>query len=341
MSALNDELEKSLNVLLEDLLNLKSDERLLICGDIGSDKRVIGAAVVAGKRIGAETNVNVSHYLRGALKANPSINLTLAMQNADVICDFSERYLSYTQAWKNALKAGARGYCLGNITSEAIIRCIGKVDISKIMAIGRTLTKLSRKANVIRITSRLGTNMSLKMTKVKGMPIIVNRLLSLLKLSESWVGSPTGICHGPGQSTFLSGQVSFNGVRHSINGTSVFDGFVWPPYELGLLKSPIIITVRRGEVIDIEGGQNAQIFRKWLKNFDDRSMFEIAHFSYGFNPGARLSHCISESERYFGCIVVGIGSHPSHIDGVIKEPSVQIDGKFIEKNGKYQFDNPK
>ena len=73
-------------------------------------------------------------------------------------------------------------------------------------------------------------------------------------------------------------------------------------------------------------------------------MFKIAHFSYGFNPGAQLSGKILEDERVFGCVEIGIGSQvPSfevgpaaaHTDGIMLNPTVILDGKAIEEQGRF------
>jgi 2,5-dihydroxypyridine 5,6-dioxygenase len=355
MSTYNDDLGESLDFLLRNLLRLKKNEELLICCDRGSDEKVVKAAVAAGERIGATTTVGMHHSLRG-LKEDPEPDLARAMRNADVVCDFSENYLCYTLAWAKTLESGARLCCLGNLSSEAVIRCIGKVDINEIMALGRTLAGKTRNANVIRITSESGTDITLRMNVLTKLGYFFAQtfhrfiLFSFVRTSGygtqtshdfvnrvSWVENPTGVCNESGQSTYLSGQVNFNGIKKSINGTLVFDGSVCPPFELGVLRSPILCKVRHGRIIDIVGDQEAKIFREWLKNFNNSSMFDIVHFSYGFNPGAKLSSCISEAERLYGCIGVGMGWYPSHSDGVIKKPTVQINRDFIEIDGKYQL----
>ena len=126
----------------------------------------------------------------------------------------------------------------------------------------------------------------------------------------------------------------------------VFDGSLWPPEELGLLKMPMVFEIEEGEVKNIKGDNEAKVLEKWLRSFDDPNMFKIAHFSYGFNPGARLSGTILEDERIFGCVEMGIGSQrprfkgtvgsaKAHTDGVMLNPTVILDGEVIEKEGKF------
>lgn len=52
----------------------------------------------------------------------------------------------------------------------------------------------------------------------------------------------------------------------------------------------------------IEGGREAKIFERWLRNFNDEKMYYIAHLSYGCNPGAKLTGNILEDERVWGVV---------------------------------------
>ena len=76
-------------------------------------------------------------------------------------------------------------------------------------------------------------------------------------------------------------------------------------------------------------------------------MYHLAHYSLGFNPGVKkCTGRIVEDERTFGCIEMGIGSQgpqimgktwksASHTDGIVLNPTIILDGKIIEKEGKY------
>jgi len=51
----------------------------------------------------------------------------------------------------------------------------------------------------------------------------------------------------------LIGQVDWAPIEDSLNGTIVFDGSVWPPEELGLIKTPITLEVEKGKVTGVKG----------------------------------------------------------------------------------------
>ena len=138
------------------------------------------------------------------------------------------------------------------------------------------------------------------------------------------------------------GQISWSPNFESINGTIVYDGSLAP---LGLLKEPVRLTIKKGEVVKIEGGKQAIEYEKWLKSFNHPQMLKLAHACYGFNPGATLTGVTLEDERIWGNTSWGIGSvgahlvppggisGPSHSDGICLNSSVWLDGVQIMDEG--------
>ncbi len=102
----------------------------------------------------------------------------------------------------------------------------------------------------------------------------------------------------------LPGQISWTPKLETINGTIIFDGSVTPP--IGLLKEPIRLKIAQGRITKIEGGAEGRSFENWLASFDDPNMYQLAHISYGFNPGAILTGNVVENERVWGATEWGI-----------------------------------
>jgi 2,5-dihydroxypyridine 5,6-dioxygenase len=145
-------------------------------------------------------------------------------------------------------------------------------------------------------------------------------------------------------SHMMGGQIGGVPDLESINGIIVFDGTVAPV--CGILTSPVSLTIKAGEIIKVEGGTQALEFERWLKSFDHPRMLKLAHFNYGFNPGAKITGKNIEDERVWGCTQWGIGNldarlvkpdglpAPSHADGNCLNSSVWLDGKQIMQEGK-------
>jgi leucyl aminopeptidase (aminopeptidase T) len=98
--------------------------------------------------------------------------------------------------------------------------------------------------------------------------------------------------------------------------------------------------VNHSKITSITGGREARTFERWLANFEHPAMFEIAHCTYGFNPGVtRCKGDIAHDERVFGCMEYGIGAAwagaPGHSDGTVLYPSVWADDVQLEDEGRY------
>ncbi len=320
------ELKEAAFKVINDMCNLKKGEYLLIYGDTSVDEDVLFALAEAGHVLGGEVGVYL-YRTREEVGLEPPPPLREAMKASDVIIELAEKYLIHTKAYHDALEAGSRNLCLTGMDKEMLKRCVGKIPYRKMVEFGDALMNLLSKKNQMRITTPGGTDL---ISEIGGRSFFHN----------------SGIIKSPGEQSFLGGQISWAPIEESINGTMVFDGAVWPPDELGLLHEPIVMKVERGRVISIEGGKEAIIFKKWLESFNDPNMFMIAHFSYGFNPGARLTGKILEDERIFGGIEIGLGSQrprfngkvgraKAHTDGIMLNPTVEVDGEIIEKDGEF------
>jgi len=130
----------------------------------------------------------------------------------------------------------------------------------------------------------------------------------------------------------MGGQLAFQGIPETIEGTAVIDGYLWPPNEIGHIDVPIVLKIKKGIVIKINGCPlKSKILNRWLEGKDK----EIQHFCIGFNPGAELSGKLMEAERVFGHIAIGIGKYPFHTDGIAKNPSILSNDEIIEQDGSF------
>lgn len=314
------ELARGAKVLIEYLCNLKKGENVLIYTDTSGD--LLAAYYIASATHAAEGVVSLVVYeTPPEVDMEPSPPLAAAMTRADLIIELAEKYLIHTRAYLEALKS-ARILCLTGMSCEMMYRCVSRVNYPKMLELGKRLTNLLKQGHTLEIKTAAGTDLVCEL--------------------GGRVEHNAGRIFKAGEESYLGGQLSCYPVKDSINGVIVFDGAVWPPEDLGVLREPIILKIRKGGIKKIEGGNAAARLRLWLKSFEDPKMFMIAHLSFGFNPGARLTGKILEDERVFGCIEVGIGSQvPSfevglasaHTDGVILNPTIKLDNEVIEEEG--------
>lgn len=325
------EVLESAHKLLNEIMKVQANETVVITADTGSDFNVVEATAKAAKLLGAKPLVlwypMPPHVGKAADPYLPLKPLEAALKNADVWIEFNKSWLLYSTPWDRVMEEGTVRYiCLVGMDSDMIVRTVGRVNIPKLLEFQRVLAEITKNTKKMKITTPAGT--SVEFENDPSRPIFTE-----------------GDVRGPGD-YMLVGQVDWAPVEETINGTIVFDGSVWPPQELGVLREPIILEVEQGTVVRIEGGQEAKIFEKWLKSFKDPNMFKIAHISYGCNPGAKLTGNILEDERIWGAVEWGLGNQAasfrgkvgaakSHTDGICLSPTVVGDSTKIIEKGEY------
>jgi leucyl aminopeptidase (aminopeptidase T) len=148
-----------------------------------------------------------------------------------------------------------------------------------------------------------------------------------------------GIATEPGTFTSLpSGEAAIAPLEGKTQGNIIID---FAMDGIGLLTDPIRLAVRDGRVVSIEGGKEAQQLKKLLEG--DENAFNVAEFAIGTNPKSRMKGNMAEDKILKGCVHVAVGDNHTiggrleskvHLDGVILNPTVEIDGYLIVNKGK-------
>jgi len=325
------ELVKATEILARELVRVRPGDHVLVYTDSESEWTVAEAAARAVHNAGAKVAMMRYPAPRGvAQNADRDLPepLSAAMRNCDVMIEFSKKYLLYSTPWRLAMQGKrARYLCLSGMTSDAMVRCIGGINVQALIQFQDKIAELTRNARRMRITTPSGTDVEFQNDTKR--PV----------LTEGVVADKPG-------DYMLIGQVDWAPIEKSIKGAIVFDGSVWPPDDLGRLANPIRLKVEEGKVVSIEGTREAKTFAKWLDSLDDPAMRNVAHIAYGCNPGAKLSGLIVEDERVWGSVEWGLGyqgetflgeSGPAktHTDGICLNASIWMDGEQISSEGTY------
>jgi 2,5-dihydroxypyridine 5,6-dioxygenase len=318
-------------ILARDMARIARGQEVLIYADSESDSCVVNETAKAIHNEGAKVAVmwypsppgvgeTTTPYLPASLAA--------AMLRADLLIEFAGHYLLYSAPWEEVMKTQRIKYlCLSGMTRDMMVRCIGKVDASSLFKFQERLTELSHTAKRVRVTNPSGTDITFSNDPLRPC------------FSEGIIGDKP-------IDYMLIGQVDWAPVEQSLNGKIVFDGSVWPPEELGILRTPISLKIVNGVVKEVTGGSDGLYYRKWLESLNDPAMFNVAHISFGCSPGAKLTGRVLEDERIWGCVEWGLGHQgsgfkgragpaKSHTDGICLNASVWFDGKEILKDGSF------
>lgn len=321
------ETAKAALTLVKDVMLAQKGENVVITADTTTDRRVVEATANAAYSIGA---IPVVIYYPTSEKAyaEPVKPIGKAVSHADVWIEFAYSSIMLSPSFQKALEFGCRYINLTGMDVTMMVNTIGKVDYHLVVELGEMLKKKIQDADEIIIKDQNGTNLK---AYNKGRSVRHSGQLATQK------GYPIMLC----------GQISWCPLEETINGTLVFDAALFPPTNLGMLSSNIEVEFENGRVVKINGGNEAKIFSDWLDSFNDENMYRLAHYSLGFNPGvSKATGRIVEDERIFGCIEFGIGSQgsaikgaywqaASHTDGVVSKPTIILDGKELEVDGKY------
>jgi leucyl aminopeptidase (aminopeptidase T) len=294
-------------------------QQVLISVDSVGDMRVAQATAAAVQAVGGVPTL-VSYPTLPEPMSEPPRPLARAVLGADIWIDFAVAYQLYSPAYHAALANGCVYLCLTGMDVDMMVRTIGRVPYAPMEEMARVLYRMSQAVTTIRLTSPAGTDLRMTVDE-KGDPFF----------EEEKQG---------GYAQMLGGQTGPMARRESFEGVLVFDGAIWPPAEIGILHSPVRLTIEGGYVTRVEGGVEASTYDRWLRGFDSAAAMLVDHLCYGFNPGVRRpSGRILEDERIFGCVQLGIGAtdlgSPIHSDGVVLDPSVWLDDEQIEEAGRY------
>ncbi len=316
---------------VRDFMLVKPGENVVINYDTYIDERVVKALAQAVYSIDGVPTVIYTPTGKGFYaQSNPPGPLAAAVCSADVWIELAYAPIMHGKAYNQAVDVnGARYICATGLDVEMLVNCINNIDIDKVIELGEYFKSKIEKAETILVTSKQGTNLKGRMggRKVRH---------SGIKAAEK------------GYPVMMPGQTSWCPIEETIEGTLVFDGAIFPPENLGILRNPVVIEFKEGRIVDISGdGPEAKVLKDWIDGFNDPNMYRMAHFSQGFNPGVtKLTGRIVEDERVFGCMEFGIGSQgvkvggahwgaASHTDGVVLYPSMFLDDEPLEEDGVY------
>ncbi len=132
----------------------------------------------------------------------------------------------------------------------------------------------------------------------------------------------------------------------TMNGVVYIDGSI-PHPRLGLIREPIRIEIQESRVVDISGGEQADILKEFLESFHDPKVYHVGEIGIGMNPACELTGRMLEDEGCYGTVHFGFGddrgfagtnSCPMHLDLIFRAPTLSVDGNVILDNGKLTVD---
>jgi len=313
---LTQELDRAVRTVLRDCLRVEpGEEVLVICNPVTED---IGALMrIEAEGDGAYATLAVISEL-DSNGAEPPTPVAAAMIAANVVLAPTIQSLSHTYARRAANQAGVRVATLPGVTEDMLARLMN-ADMGVLRRRGAALAAVLHGAEEARITCRHGSDLRLGL--VDRIPI-----------------ADAGVLNAPGAFGNLPcGEAFVSPAEGTAEGTLVVDGSI---AGVGKVETPVELTVRAGHLTDATGPEGATLLELLTQHGEDGT--NVAELGIGTNEEATLTGNILEDEKILGTAHVAFGASaaigggvqvPVHLDCVILEPTVEVDGKEIVRGG--------
>jgi len=312
------ELLSASTIAIRDCMGAKPGERVLVVTD--EPLRPIGYSLQrAAKDLGLDVLL-VDMLPRKSNGEEPPPEVAELMKQFDVVLCPASKSLTHTDSRRAASAAGARVATLPGVTESIMVRCMN-ADYHEIAARTHRLCALLEKTRAVRVTAPAGTDIV--------MPIAgreAHASSGLFREKGQWGNLPTG-------------EAYLAPVEGQSNGVVVADGSM---AGIGMMTQPLRIVVEHGYATDITGGPEAQKLIALLEPHG-KDARTVAEFGIGTNDKAILTGVILEDEKVMGTIHIAFGDNKSmggsvrvasHLDGLIKRPTVWFDDQKVMDEGR-------
>ena len=314
---------QSANMIITRLLKVRQGEQVLLVADSKTDMSMVTAlaaeasAVGAGylvvtipsrEKVGVESQTSLPESVRKILE-DFQVVVGLTATSGAPSYDSKVAHLLHTKEIRY-MSMVLRS--IENWTEGA-----ARANYEEVYSTAQELAKVF-KGREVEVTTPSGTNLS---AIIEGRKAIVE----------------AGIAFEPGQSAaFSDGEVSLSTVEGTAKGVAIIDG---PIAYLGAPREPVRVEIEKGRVVKVSGGRESRILGDWLEKVENLDNF--AEIGIGVNPNARRNGDWQEEKKGLGTAHFALGDNiyyygrvhcPIHLDMVMYDPMVAVDGKVIAKD---------
>jgi 2,5-dihydroxypyridine 5,6-dioxygenase len=323
------------------LSKLEAGQTVTVLTSSATHPQTLSAALIASQSMGAVVNrldlppVNAEKALsRDSLAYLGTTPLTgnraaiAALKESDLVLDLMTLLFSPEQ--HEILKTGTK-ILLAVEPPEILVRMVPtEADRTRVLAAQRRLSA----AREMHVVSEAGTDLRCPMGEF---PAIAE---------YGFVDEPGRWDHWP------SGFALTWPDEGGANGQIVIDqGDILLPQKC-YVTSPIVLTVKNGYAVRIEGGMDAELLNEYMESFNDPEGYAISHIGWGLQPRARRSTLGlydreatigMDARAYEGNFLFSLGPNNEaggarttacHIDIPLRLCTVSLDGQEVVRRGK-------
>ena len=313
------------NMLINQVLEVKKGESVLIITDTDRPRNITLALSYSALSAGAEV-VTITMEPQKIGGQEPPAAVAAAMCAVQVVINQSTQSLTHTASVREAMKKGARVANLRNVTEEMMVTGGITADYHQVRRITEKLAGLLSDADEVRLTTPEGTDLTMRTRGRKA-------------IAQSGFVTKSGV---------LSGLPDGEATLAPLEG--VTEGVIVSPYvadQIGQVTEPFRMEIKKGRIVNVTGGKQARELKRILEAGDDAGYNAASQLALGTNPACRIIPNTREVSKKLGTAHIAIGDNLSlggkskgtyHIDIVMLNVSVYLDGKLIAKDGQYQIE---
>lgn len=345
-------LSEAARIALKEVLAVKEGERVLIVTSLGGDQfEIAQECFKQAQLLKARPTLIVQEDKDNQSNADPVV-LEAIRTEPDVIISINRGRLGkdpyglqigyigrdgkkYKHIWDKIMEGDkrSRAFWSPGCTRDIFERGVA-IDYESLRTIARKLKTIVDEGSEVRVTSPAGTDIRFSIVGRKGQ-------------------FDDGDFRRPGQGGNLpTGEVYVSPANGTTEGVLVFDGTIDLDVKAEVPDEPVRVKFENGYATDISGGRSAtelkQLLDRSAQQARDLGMVEeekntrhLGELGIGLNPNARMSANILEDEKVGGTVHFAIGmnlDHDAHalihLDCLVLQPDLYIDGKIIMRSGK-------
>jgi leucyl aminopeptidase (aminopeptidase T) len=312
------DLAPAVRTVIHTCLAVKEGENVVVVVD--RETRTIGEALRDESAAAGGDAVLIVMDERASHGTEPPPPVAAALEACDVFIAPTSRSLSHTSARKRATDAGARGATMPGVTEDMLGRVMA-VDFDTMAARSKAVAAVLEAGTRAHVTCPRGTDLRLALDGRGG-------------ISDD-------------------GELS---ARGAFGNLPCGEGFIAPAFgegtvvalslaPLGISTEPATLTVAEGRIVAAEGGLGPQFIELLLAHGELGT--NLAELGVGTNDRARLTGNVLEDEKILGSVHVAFGasagiggtvSVPIHLDVVVVDASLEVDGQRVLDHGRYVLD---
>ena len=322
--------------------NIKRGMKVLVVTDLAHDPRVWQAIMSTISELGADGTLALFDR-RPADYFDPPAAVCEAMLKVDLNILIASTGMLHSPANLKSMQAGVPTICMdGGMTLEMFQSGAVTENQKQMAARMHYVAKniFGTDANECRVTSKYGTDFTYY---VKGRIFIPNLPSDdFVPYKVQNVGKVQNRKSMLYRFLMPNGEFNVPPIEYTAHGKLVIDLCM---HHLDRLTSPIELTIEKGRIVSIDGGADAHTLRNHLETFGDENAYMCpAEASVGINSKALIRGIQREDKNILGSMHFGLGTNIDvggtilsniHIDGVILEPTLYVDGDKRIEHGRF------